>query len=295
MSIDGKYPSDPVRIVDGGVELLQFDSDGNQNPVGDDNPLHVTISSQDTRVFNNFLAQDLDALTYSLNVDAVAGATTLQIVVDGTHPTGSINAGETLFVFDGFGAEQLEVISVTAQVGYDDVVIDSPLPKTYAAATPTEIKRTTINFAKAGGSLGSHLEFVMPPPLAQSTPVVLDITFMKIILLDDVAMDDGKFGGIAALTNGIVLHHHRPDGINSIFNAKTNGDLKHIGRGAYDDRSGGGGDYGFGVEILWEDWYGVPLRIYPGDYVEILVQDDLSALTRATCTVGGQVTTQTAP
>jgi hypothetical protein len=109
--------------------------------------------------------------------------------------------------------------------------------------------------------------------------ITVDVTRFIIHILDQTSMDDNKFGGINALTNGIVLR--RKDGFyQNIFNVKTNGEFGEL---AYDktyDAKAPAGFYGFTSRLTFggQTKIGVVIRLSPGEDIQLIIQDDLTGL-----------------
>jgi hypothetical protein len=98
-------------------------------------------------------------------------------------------------------------------------------------------------------------------------------------ITDDTAMDDGKFGGIGALPNGIVLRVNNGV-IQNLWNVKTNGELGLLCYdSAYADRAPSG-QFGFRFRNTYagQAKHGVVIRLDQNDTLEVLIQDNLSAL-----------------
>ena len=108
----------------------------------------------------------------------------------------------------------------------------------------------------------------------------IDLTRLSGYLQDGTAMDDAKFGGIAALTNGIVLRRNNGF-IENIWNAKTNADLALIccGQFAYTEKAPAGS---FGARFCdtfaGQGNQGVAILLEADDVLELLIQDDLTLL-----------------
>jgi hypothetical protein len=120
-----------------------------------------------------------------------------------------------------------------------------------------------------------------------------DINILSINMLDDVAMDDGKFGGITALTNGVIFRTVNHDQRN-IFTAIDNGCFRrHCDtEQPYSDKAPAG-IYGLNVKRHFngQNGDGVAKRIGGSEISEfqVVVNDDLSALSRFWVVLRGHV------
>ena len=154
--------------------------------------------------------------------------------------------------------------------------LDRPLDYDYAIGD--EITKSLISM-NVDGSVTSQSFRVKP-----LTGQVMHITEFGIALTHSSAGDNGLFGNLTALTNGVVIRRY--DGTTSSFNTltiwKENGDI-HMDAGniSYPSRSGGGGGaYGTNSSGSIKEITGAIgyLDGTAGDYLEFLVQDDLTGL-----------------
>ena len=100
--------------------------------------------------------------------------------------------------------------------------------------------------------------------------------------------DDGMFGDIAALTNGVCLRVI--DGYKKIIGCvKTNGELRAFGgsQNPYSDR-GPAGVYSVNVYIPIRNEWGVPVKLSGEGRIQLIVQDDLRTLVEARASFVGK-------
>ncbi len=120
------------------------------------------------------------------------------------------------------------------------------------------------------------------------TPVVYDITNgtgqslylyrMLIHITDGSVMDTSKFGGISALTRGLVFRVKHVDGsYHNIVNIKNNGDFGELAYDVNYSEKAPSGSYGLGVRFTFEK-LGAVIELHDGDKFEVIVQDDLTGL-----------------
>lgn len=118
--------------------------------------------------------------------------------------------------------------------------------------------------------------FSVKPPLGSKW----DIYGCSMGMLDNTVMDDGTFGGIAALTKGIVLR--KMDGVyKNIFNIKINGDFAfRCDEVRYSDKPPSGTFYGINVKKTFANRHGIVIRLdsATNDALELVVQDNLTGL-----------------
>lgn len=135
-----------------------------------------------------------------------------------------------------------------------------------------------------------------------STPVIFGITnintvSVKIIRLifhmtDATAMDDGRFGGLPALTRGIVFRKRQANGnYTNYWNVKSNGRFAELTFSTrYADRAPAG-VYGFTSRLAYggEDKHGVPIVLRQNEALQLIIQDDLTGLLSFTATAQGHI------
>lgn len=124
--------------------------------------------------------------------------------------------------------------------------------------------------------------FRIKPPLG----VQRDINRIIIGITDDVAMDDWKFWGIASLTNGVVFRI-KDWYYKNLFVVSDNGWLRERSFDvAYADKAPAW-TYWFGCRktFNWQDKSWVTLRLNwdTGDELQIIIQDNLTGLTKFAC------------
>lgn len=222
-------------------------------------PLHIEINS------GALLAAPLavDDTTISLNAGHGAAAGNILVVKEGAHYY--------------FGT----ILSFAVDVATMDTPVDHVL------TTGASVCVGDSNLNKSG-----TLATPVVAHLAPVTEASWDITRLHVSITDNVAMDSGKFGGIAALTNGVVLRAINGNSKN-IANAKTNGDLALYASAYEYDPKAPAGVYGFMSHHVFggQPHVGVVLRIIgqDNDRIEVLIQDDLTALTAVRVVAIGHV------
>jgi hypothetical protein len=241
----------------------------------------VCLQDQHTPTIDALFAQAIS--NFTLSADTVASgidAGDLEYTFEATAGHG-IAATDEILLLDVAGDWSLQAIVIS--VATNTITIDRPIDHLFPAATA--LGRITTSQMNVDGSTTPQIFSIR----AGETPS--DITRMLITMTDTTSMDDGRFGGGAALTNGLVLRI-----INSfqktIFNFKTNGD---IARFCYDVRyadKAPAGEYGLNARITFagQDKHGVTLRIATGDVIQWVVQDDLTGLSAFQIAAEGHIT-----
>lgn len=176
---------------------------------------------------------------------------------------------------------QVEVKSVSS----DDITIYSPTSNSFT--TGATVLRGIIDMDLDGTS---PVDFVFN--MRQGT-VPIDIQSAHITIWNaSAAGDDGKFGDLTALANG--LRFIKENSIDqSLGTYRNNSDFREYGAEiSYNDKSGGTGNYGVEVHFDIESRYGVVIRIDPRipDIFKGSVQDNISTLDRMRTSIMGQYT-----
>jgi hypothetical protein len=178
---------------------------------------------------------------------------------------------------------QVKALTVTV----DTVWFDTPLDYTY---TTTDSVHSAEHDMAVNGAVTPVIYHITPP-----SGVEWDVVRVMFHIEDGTAMDDGTFGGIAALTNGVVLR--TKNGIyKNLFNVKTNGEFAER---AYDReyvaKPPSGTGHAMNVRRTWggQSKSGVVLRLdgAGADELQIIIKDDLTGLNHFHCIIQGHTVT----
>jgi hypothetical protein len=249
--------------------LVGQDSDGvyRNVPVDELGQLAVNVHDQTTRSIDFFFAQEVTNTTLAAQADPEDMTLTL------TSSTGFVDTLSVLV----FSADDPNAFYTGHQVG-------APAGNVITMDTPVDLEMpitsVTVALARNMAVDGSGTTQIFQiGPLPSPSTAVVDITRIMGHILDSSVMDDGKFGGLTALTNGVVLRKN--DGvITNLWNVKTNGDLALLCDNFVYSEKAPGGQYGAGFRNTYagQGNHGVVLELMPGEYLEILIQDDLTGL-----------------
>lgn len=228
----------------------------------EDNNVKIAIQDQHTLIVSNYLDIDLGTttLTAGLSIDDIV------VNVAGGH---GVVAGNLLDIVENGRFYQGIVVSVLV----DALTMDTPLD--FAFTTSAIVRIGNHNLA-VDGSVTTVVSKTKPP-----AGVKWDITRVMVHIEDDTAMDSGRFGGIAALTNGVVLR--MKDGTyQNIYNVKTNGELSQRSYDLRYDEKAPAGVFGLTSRTTFAgpSKHGVTIRLDgdTGDEIQLLIQDDLTGL-----------------
>lgn len=245
--------------------------DGLGNPIGSlAGALNVHDADVHNIIINDRLHQHTATAT-TLAADAPAGS--IQITL--TSAAG-FAVGDYLHISN---ATTLEIHHprITVLVG-TLATLDGPLD--YSFLIGDSVLKTLVDM-NVSGTLASPQSF-------KSMPRAGEIWHLLSILIEithTTAGDNGLFGNLPALINGVVLRRY--DGLTGTFSTLTNwkingGIVTDTGNVAYAPRSGGGGAYGTNAYGDFKKNAGATIYLNGtnGDYFEMLVQDDLTSLSR---------------
>ena len=235
-------------------------------------PNNTVVVGNDVNVY---VLDEVSKLVHNLAVKAAGAPMTLATVPTVGSYTIVMNAGHTFANGDellialannSFSAKVLSVATNT-------LTLDRPVSFAFPLTSLVFEVSTNMNVD------GSVTVQAFGVSTGVSTTDALEITGIRLAITDNAAMDDSTFGGIPALTRGIVLRKVAADGSQFIYwNAKSNSELSlFIDNIKYSDKAPAG-LYGVSFEWNIRDTNGSIIRLSAGDRLELLVQDNLTAL-----------------
>lgn len=218
--------------------------------------------------------QETDLVDLYLHIERVTGnLVAVNTSVDDTIVT--LTPGHGALVDDAIclkeGTRFYQGVVLTVNV--NEVTLDTPLD--FAFTTETFVCSGTPNL---------HVDGSVTPQIAKIRPPIganWDVVRLMFHMQSTTAMDAATFGGIPALTNGIVLR--RKNGAwKNLFNVKTNGEF---GERAYDigyDDKAPAGEFGFRCRRTFggQSKNGVVVKLYgaDSDELQVIIRDDLTGL-----------------
>ena len=220
--------------------------------------------------------------TPTLAVDTVINSRIVTLTAG--HGLTTADAGKVMEVADttnGSNFMQCEIVSVTG----DDVLVDCPVNRIYT--TTESLVAVSNKDMNVDGSSTPVIYSVLPFSL-QLGDMVRIITDIR----DNSSMDFETFGGLPALTNGVVVRVNNGDGTyRNLYNFKSNGDIIEQ---CFDHQfflNNGGNIRGFTARLTWggQSKHGVVIRLNGAlfESLEFIIQDDLTGLTRMQWTAQG--------
>ena len=267
-----KQGSDDVTIA---VSLF----DGLGNPISSaDGALDVHTAHVHTNGVVRKFHRDTGVLS-TLDGAVASGATTM-ILVSGT----GFLVGNTIAThIDVIGAYQSFYV-ITA-ISTNTITLDRPVDR--AIATGSTIHVTEIDLSSSVGTLSSPVIYRVAPEATAGW----HITRLIITMSHTSAGDLGLFGNLTKLTNGVLIRGNNDGAYGNITNWKDNADIKiDFFDLEFDTRSGGGGTYGTSGRGTFTK-LGMVIELVGSSTqsLEILVQDDLTALSSFEISAQGHV------
>jgi len=206
----------------------------------------------------------------------VSAEDTSIIVVDG-----SIYAVGNLIIVEDNGLTELFPFHIT-NIVTNTLTLDRPLDSDHASGVDVKEVITNMNVV---GTLAAPISFKVQPEAGETWQITREL----ISITDAGAMDDGKFGSLNSLTNGVDARLFRGGEFFTGSIWKNNGDMVlDMFDITYTDRAPGGEN---GLRGRWTFTRGefiIELDGDLGDYMELLIQDDLSDLTSFQVKVQGR-------
>lgn len=158
------------------------------------------------------------------------------------------------------------------------ITVDSPIDFAYSVGSNVDVGVTNLNL---NGSVTPQIFGIRGTEIGNEVPITIDITriIFKCITTDPVNLL--KFGDLTKLTRGLLLRTR--NGIKkNIFNVKDNGEMAGLMLDwiPYSATNPAQGVNGFTARLTFSgrEKLGVTVRLFPGEDLELIVQDDLTDL-----------------
>ncbi len=240
------------------------------------NSLDVNVQDQHTRSFDRHFRKTLGAATLAVAIEP----NDYSFTAAGGH---GIVVGEHVTLYDSM--TDIEFTAEVLTVVVNAIGLDAPASTDFAVATTT-ITRSTIEL-DVDGSVTRQTFAVTNLAVAP-----IDITRILLVIICDSAPTLATFGDLAALTRGVVVRVDNGEDY-IVFNVKTNADLisMMIPDVTFFNAAGHGQD-GLAGRLTFggQDKHGVVIRLEQGDSLELIVQDNLTALNSFRFVAAGHVT-----
>lgn len=205
----------------------------------------------------------------TLDVEASAGDTLINVTA-----TTDFIVGDQIIV-NGTAVHERSHFHITAVDAGVSLTLNRPLDNDHPVGSAVVEVSIAMNVV---GSLASPISFKIAPQSNERW----QITRIMITMLaaGATAMDDGKFGNLTALTNGVAIRLNIGGQDQTITHWQSNGDLKDdMYDVLYSDKPPAGAFHGLsGRWTFTKAEFVADLDGANGDYLEVLIQDDLSGL-----------------
>lgn len=236
-----------------------------------DGAVRVQIQDPHTDIFDAYLVNEIS--TSKLASDALVNTRSIEL-----------ESGHGFVVDDVIyinGLYKARVITVNTNT----ITVNQPLNKTFLAQNV--VVRATSNM-RVDGSATQKI-FKIQPPLGTA----FDIYSMKINMRSTADMDDSKFGGITALTNGLMFRVKKSNSLyNNLFSARINSEFQLRCEEVIYETKAPAGEYGMTAEYSFVK-KGVAVRLDGdiGQALEAIVYDNLSVagMTYLACVAKGHI------
>jgi len=163
-------------------------------------------------------------------------------------------------------------------IATNTITIDRPFDRAFPSGAT--ITNGIVNMRVDGSSTAQS--FKIGPVLKGSIDIARIMGYIEDA--SPTALNNTQFGALASLTRGILLRRYDASKqvFYNIWNAKNHADISLLSYdGTYTDAPPSGSkSYRFRNSYNGLDKHGVVLRLDVGDYLELLVQDDLTGLLR---------------
>lgn len=248
--------------------FLQSIVDGALNPLGG---LDVNIQDQVTPPVDFFFTQIKGAPT---TVGVVTVIDTYDVTV---ASAAGCSVGDYVGIFNADNpSDNRAYFGTILSINVDTVTLDTPLDFAF------QIGDTFACFSRdISDANGSVTPEIFKIEVGSGATQSIDINRLMISFLTDGAVNLASFGDLTELTRGCVLR--RVNGyINNIWNVKSNGEIANLSFDytpftALNPAQGQDGAK-FRYTLNGQDKHGVAVRLNPGDSLELIIQDDLTAL-----------------
>ena len=224
-----------------------------------------------------------EAIDFYLCKDNGKTNPTVAMSINDVSVTVANNAGAAVGDCINISEEARMFQSIISNVNGNIITFNTPVD--YAFTTSAVVCFGEWNLATANGAT-TPVVFCIQPPIG----AVYDIYDISVSMEDNTAMYESTFGGLTALTKGIV--GRITDGYSkNLFLCSNNSGFREYGFAtSYPDKVPSG-TFAFWADKNFKTINGSVLRIdgTTNDKIEIIVQDNLTGLSKLAVTVHGHV------
>jgi hypothetical protein len=251
-----------------------------REPIEPNGAIPINLQDQDSEIIDLFLHV---VKAEGQLLDIACGIDDTCVTLTAGH---GATAGDLICLKEGIAYYQAKVISVDV----NELTLDTPLDFAYSLLANVCIGDANLN---KNGSVSPVIAHLAPTAVSR-----WDVTRLIFHIEDNTDMDSARFGGISALTRGVVIRK-KNDIYKNVFNIKCNGDFNiHNFDIEYDDKAPAGVYSLTSVrKFAGQENSGVVIRIngQTNDELQIIVQDDLTAVSRFEVLAQGHVVVDVPP
>lgn len=243
--------------------------------VGRVNQVEVYIRAPDVPPFQYYLMNE-EKTDITLTAPITSGDTVINV----SSGHGFTATGEYIVIQEFNSITQAEVIGVAANA----ITIDSPAFPDYTMNAVVVRGRIDLNIDASS----TPQEFIF---IAREALVAIDLQAIVISFQHALSTDDTEFGGLAALTNGLLLS--RENGLaRKIGNFRSHQDFREYGASIDYVDAAPAGKYSTNISLDFKGPYGIIMRFDPnvGEQFTAKISDDLSGLLHFRISLLGQYT-----
>jgi len=260
---------DPLEAVDNATPVLKVAlHDALGNPINSlDSAIDVHLADVHDRGFNRRFRR-LPGTSTTFAANAAAGATAITVA-----SAAGFAIGNHLEISSAT-AEEI-VLPVITNIAGAVITLNQPLDNAYLIGDSVALATVDMSVL---GTLGAPVSYVVAPNAGD----IWHLVRINIEMTHTSAGDNGLFGNLAALTNGVILRvFNGGTGLYStVTNWRSNSDMvTDFYNVTYAARSGGGGAFGTNGQFsILNSGSIIVLDGDNGDFMEVLIQDDLTGL-----------------
>jgi len=208
-----------------------------------------------------------------------------------TNPTQSYTTGSSIInVANATGAIQNNVINIKTATRFYQGLIKTINGTAITISPKINFDITSSTIVEFGDYNMNKNGSVTPVEFILETPIntTWHVKTMNFSILDQTEMDDAKFGGLTALTNGLSLT--KEDGvIENYWLIYSNIGFEENGYTTKYSSKAPAGYYGFNGRKDIIQVNGTILKLENGEQLKIVVNDDLTGLNKMVFTINGHI------
>jgi hypothetical protein len=285
VDVDPDSSAAHVKSMYRNVYITDADGDTvNVTGINGDGALDVAIQDQHTELVDLHFYAEEGITTFAANWAGRVGQYNCQLSGDA-----DVAVGDYVFICEGRRFYDAKILEIGFDGDDDSVRVDTPFD--YAFTTAAVVSWGDDQLTVDGS--GTAIVFRVSPQYLQDG-VEFDIVRFLLTVTDGTAMDDGTFGGMAALPRGVVFRTLEAGEYHNIFNAKTNGGLaEHCYDVTYASKPPAGSGHGMRARRTFagQSKNGVTVRLCSStnDALECVVQDNTIPLATFTLVAQGHI------